>query len=227
MSLKRCGFTALVFATLATLGIGCDVGSLMYFLMPEAREPALLRNLPSDDPKSTPRVVILAWNAMETRAEFIGVEGKLCELLARELKDCAQNNEEKIEFVPQPKVEEFKNRNPNWRSLSLAAIGRRFKADYVVFLEINSMSLYERGSARELFKGRAELTVDVADVNKPDEIPDSETLTAVYPSEARGAIAAGLDTTERVFKQAFLAYLAKRLSWYFSRHPKRDTKFVE
>ena len=43
--------------------------------------------------------------------------------------------------------------------------------DYVIDLEINAVTLYEQGSANTLFRGHAEISIDVVDVHKPAEGP--------------------------------------------------------
>src|SRR5262249_51638579 len=81
---------------------GCDLGSLMYFLMPDAKEPAGIKQLAvsAEDKKAkTPRVVILTWSGLETRAEFVQADRQLADLLGRQLVALAQDNEEKLTVV--------------------------------------------------------------------------------------------------------------------------------
>jgi hypothetical protein len=206
---------------------GCDLGSLMYFLMPDARENAVMKGLAEPkDSKKSPKVVILTYSGLETRAEFVHADRQLADLLGRQLAALAQANEEQLAIVPVRKVEEFKSNRSNWREMDLPAIGRHFQADYVVYLEINSLSLYEKGSANQLFRGRADINITLIDVNNPDETRQ-EPFTCTYPSDARGPVQVGFDANPLQFRQAFLGYVAKRLSWYFSRYPKRDTAFDE
>jgi hypothetical protein len=220
----RRGWLALV-AGAAGAFTGCDMGSLAYFLRPEPRMEARMRCLPSDNEKKVPKVAILTWSAMETRAEFIHADRQLSELLARHITELAKAADEHVAFVPQRKVEELKNNNPNWRSMDMAEIGRRFGADYVVCLEINGLSMYEPGMANQLYRGRANLNVSLTDVNRPDEVMQ-EVFSCTYPSEARGPVPVDLDMSPPQFRQAFLHDVAKRLSWYFARYPKRETYFV-
>ena len=53
-------------------------------------------------------------------------------------------------------------------------IGRNFKADYVVELEVNQISLYEPGSYNTLFRGRCDISMVVIDVHKSSEGPKCE-----------------------------------------------------
>jgi hypothetical protein len=210
------------------LSTGCDAATLAYFFMKDGREDPKIKNLASADPKKIPRVVILTWAGLETRSEFIHADRQLSEMLGRQLTDLAEGNEEKLTIVPSRKVEEYKNNHSNWREKDLAEIGRAFEADYVIYMEINAMSMYETGSGNSLFRGRTQMTLTLVDVKHPDETPAQQPFSCTYPSEAKGAIPAGFDdNTPANFRQQFLAYVAKRLSYYFSKYSKRETWFTE
>lgn len=204
------------------LGAGCDMASLAYFLLPEQQLPAKMRHLASEDKEKTPKVVILTWGGLETRAEFIHADRQLSELLAMHLKRLAEDNGEKLAVVPARKVEEFKNANPNWRGMDLTEIGRRFDADHVIYLEVNSMSLYEFGSANTLLRGRISLNVTLVDAHRPDDPPMQENYTTTYPGDAPGALPVDNEAQKMQFRQAFLNRVARDLSRYFSRCPRQE-----
>jgi hypothetical protein len=210
----------------AALCAGCDFGSLAYFVMPETKEPAELKRLASADKKKEVRAVILTYLALETRAEFIQADRELSERLAKHLRELCEANDEKVTIIPTRRVEEFKNAHPDWIKMDLTEIGRVLRADYVIYLEINSLGLYSKGSMNTMFQGQADISVTVADVNNPDDTPEQKRFSCVYPSDARGPVPVG-DTHPMEFRQAFLNYLAKRLSYYFAPYPKRETYYVE
>src|SRR5262249_37749707 len=105
---------ALVVAGLGLQASGCDLGSMMYFLMEDPRAPATMKALASKDEKKVPRVAILTWAGLETRSEFIHADRQLSDLLAAQLRDLAEGNQEKLTIVPPRKIEEYKNLHPNW-----------------------------------------------------------------------------------------------------------------
>jgi hypothetical protein len=209
------------------LGCGSDMGSMAYFLSPEQRLPAKIKHLASEDKKKTPKVMILTYTGLETRSEFIHADRQLAEMLAKNLEQMAEESKEKLSVVPARKVEDFKNANPNWREMDLTNIGKKFGADYVVYLEINSMSLYETNSLNQLFRGRANLLVSLIDVSKPDETPAQEPYSCTFPSDARGPVPVGLDTNPIQFRQMFLSHMARQLSWYFSNYPRSERRQIE
>jgi len=214
-------FLGCLLGVLSAWGCG-DPKVLTYFLLPETKDPPKLRALTSEDPKKTSRVVILTYMPLETRFELVQADRQLSELLARQLKKQYEEDQVKVEIVPPRKVEEYKNAHPTWKERDLAEVGRDFHADYVVYLEVASLSLYERGSANMVYRGRASISVSVVDVSKPDETPEHKDYTCLYPSETRGGIDWGLDTNEVQFREKFLDYVARELSWYFLPSSTRD-----
>jgi hypothetical protein len=222
---RRCLLTLLA-TVLAGSAAGCDLGSLMYFIMPEAREEAGMRHLASEDPKKVPRVVIFTSMGLETRAEFLQADRQLSELLGKQLHALAAANGEHLAIVPTRQVEQFKNTHPRWRTMDPRDIAQAFNADYLIDLEISSLTLYEHGSGNSLLRGRADLTVTLVDAKNPDDTQVQKDVHCVFP-EAQGPIPAGFDANPMEFRQAFLGHVAKRLSWCFSRYPKRERYFVE
>jgi hypothetical protein len=194
---------------------------MMYFLSPEDKEPAQLKRLASQDKKKEVRVAVLAYSAMETRSEFIHVEHTLAELLARQLAELSNANGEKVVLVSPRLVEEYKNRRPSRRGCDPVEVGKHFKADYVIYLELNGMGLYEPGTYPPMLRGHADIAVTLVDMRDP-EGPERKPFTCVYPGDSRGAIDVSPEMPAGAFREQFLAYLAKRLSWYFAPHPRRD-----
>ena len=142
---RRC-FLVILFAAAAVCA-GCQASTMAYFLFPEAKHEAEMKKLASDDNKEV-RVVILTYMPeLETRPEFIQADRELGEILAKMLRDCCETNSENVTIVNPHKVEEFKSEHPNWQQEpNLAEVGQRFKADYVVYIEIPTLTMYEKGA---------------------------------------------------------------------------------
>jgi hypothetical protein len=213
---------------LATVSAGCDLATLGYFLAPEQRTPPELMNLavPEKSQKDS-RVLILTWSGLEMRTELIHADRELSTMLSKQLVDLAKQNAEKLTVIPSRKIEEYKSTHPNWRAIDQAQIGRHFDADWVIYLELNSLTLYEPQSAGQLFRGRAQMTVSLVDVHHPDDSPQQKAFSTTYPSEARGPVPADLDTNPMAFRQNFMQHVAKSLATYFVHYPKRETYFTE
>ncbi len=225
------GFTrrvalALVIGSVGLI-VGCDAGSLAYFLMPETREPAKMKGLAAEKGKKPTRVVIFTWAGLEMRSEFVNADRQLSDMLADRLVKMAQANKEGLYVTPSRKVTEFKNSHPRWREMDLADVGKQFGADYLIYLEFNRLSMYEPGMANQLLRGRAQMTISLVDVHRPDDSPTQIPFSTVYPTDAHGPVQADLDVNAMEFRQKFIEHMAKSLSYYFSNYPKRETYFTE
>jgi hypothetical protein len=202
---------------------GCNFPTAMYFLMPEAREPAECKRLASEDSKKEVKVVLWPYMSLDPREEFIQADRYLSNQLAEEIRRLSQENREKVTVIKPSLVEQYKSRHPDWQSIDAAKIGHYYNADYVINLEIDKLSLYEP-NAREMYQGYAHIHVSVVDVNHPDD-PQQKEFTDRYPSEVRG----GWDTFDMepsVFREKFLGHIARRLAFYFVDHQKRERMVV-
>src|SRR5438309_474270 len=84
----------------------------------------------------------------------------------------------------------------------LAAIGAWFKVDYVIYVEINELSLYEPGNAQTIYRGKADLSVKLIDVKHPEESAPRKDFTCTYPSEAN-FIPVDEETPPQAFREKF------------------------
>src|SRR5262245_46785495 len=117
---KRVILACLVVALVGTC-TGCINPSLAYFLTPEQRLPAKMQHLASDDRKVEPKIVILAYaGPASTSIDCLHADREISELLGRNLAQLATANDEKLQLLPQRRVEEFKNANPNWKQMGNA-----------------------------------------------------------------------------------------------------------
>lgn len=211
-----------VLCVVAVAGPGCNVLAFPVFVlmgMNSKEDPPC--KLASKDKEKEVQVVILASTGLETRTEFLRVDRELTSLLARHLTQGFKDNKEKVKLVSARKVDQFKDEHPNWKTMDLVKIGDYFDADYVIHLDILSISLYEPRSANQLFFGRAEIDVRVVDVNEPDEDPIFRKVYLTEYPKTRGPIPVG-DGSPTQFKQTFLDHVSRQLSWYFTAHPYDD-----
>jgi hypothetical protein len=202
----------------AAVCTGCNMLSLPFFLMmgmnPKHEPPC---RLASADKNKEVKVVILAYSGLQTQTEFLRVDRELTSRLARQLQQGFKENKEKVTLVSARQVEKYKDEHPNWHAKDLVEIGEHFDADYVIDLDIASLTLYEPGSANQLYRGRAAIAVCVVDVHKPDDDPlFKKPYTCEYPKT--GAVPAG-DGSGPKFRDTFLDHVAKELSWFFTAHP--------
>jgi hypothetical protein len=198
----------------AALTTGCNLPALIYFLSPhgDPREKPELMALEAEEKGKDARVVILAYSGIETRPEFITADRDLTALLTQELQQSFKEDQKRVKIVPAAKVQEFKNNHPDWHT-DLVQVGKHFGADYVIYLEIGSLSMYETGN--QIYHGRADIEVSVVNMRTPDESPSPVQLSCEYPKVKTMPVD---DTPPRTFYMLFMKYVAKHLSWYFIPH---------
>jgi hypothetical protein len=215
---QMCSAALLLWAAVTT---GCSPSSF-YFFLPEDRCDPELHRLTTADQKKEVRVVILTYsNKLETRPELMGAERDLAQAFAAKLREGCETNNERVVIVNPRKVEEFKSAHPGWSEADLNEVGRHFKAEYVIYLEINRLSLFNKADMNTQYKGHTEISVSLVDVEKPDNGPERKEFVCSYPSDAK-AIPVDADNPISQFREAFFAHIAKKLSWYFTEHLPRE-----
>src|SRR5262249_6332060 len=146
--------------------------SLAWFLYPGGdmrQDPELAKLTPQEKGKPV-KIAVIAYSSGPVSSEFVTAERDLAGQLSQQLFQSFKDDKQAVSVVPGSKIQEFKDDHPGWkRSMGLKEIAQYFKVDYLIYLEIDSLSLYETGSQKTLFYGRTNITVSVLDVNKPDE----------------------------------------------------------
>jgi hypothetical protein len=221
--LHRRGFLLGLCST--AVAVGCNFPGNMYFLMPEAKEPAEYKRLADENKKKEVKVVIWTYAPLETREEFVQVDRQLAESLAKHINEMSKENSEKVTVIPPRKVDGYKNEHPNWTSIDPEQVGRYFQADYVINVEIDRLSLYEPNTHEMFLRGRGQFVVKLVDVKHPDESPRSKHFPYTYPNEVR--IVDGSDMDRFGFRDVYLDHAAKHLAYLFVDHPMRDRRLSD
>lgn len=202
---------------------GCNMLSVPYFLFmaPEPKIEAEIGKVSSADKKKINKVLILTYMKLDLRPEFLQADREIAFYLEKHLKELTTANKEKITIVSPRKVEDYKNQHPDWQDKEVSDIGKHFKADAVVYIEVNSLSLYEQGSGGTLYRGKGDLTISLVDVNHPDESRPPQPFSTSYPREAK-MIFTPNDKSPAEFRASFLEYLGRRIAWKFTARPTAD-----
>jgi hypothetical protein len=208
--------------------MGCNLISLPFFLFgPEPKVPPKFHELTAKEKDRKNRVVILTLTGLETRPELSGADRELTSKLAKYLLENSKANDEKLAVVPPTQIDKFKSDNPNWRTLDFKDdIGKKFNADYVIVLEVRSLSLYQSGSGNQLFRGRANISVTLINCFEEEGATDKTEFVKEFPTENKGEIDIDAMTVSQ-FREQFIDYIAKNLSWYFTAHPTADQYLCE
>lgn len=158
---------------LATLAIGCNPITTAAFLLQGERKIATDMPLrphfdANGEAKSDIKIAILCQTPGNVPLEFAGFDRQLASLLAKKFPEifAANGCKEKIKVLPQGALDQFFAAHPQARIMNPADIGRQIGADYVFDITISGLQMYEPGSARHMYQGRADVNVDVYDATR-------------------------------------------------------------
>lgn len=213
--------SGLMLGAALALFAGCNVLSVPFFLFgPEPKIDPTLKKIASDEKNKEVKVVIVTYLGADIRPETSRADRELNDLLAQQLKEGFKENDEKVTVISPRKVVEFQNQHPDWKSsMDPEEIGKHFGADYVIYLEIEELSLLKKNSLNQLYQGQARIAVSLLDVKDHENSTLPKEFECTYPNEAKGGVVmVEPGTSHAGFRQAFLTDVAKRLSWYFTAH---------
>jgi hypothetical protein len=157
------------------------------------------------------RVVIIAThNDIDDSAMFRDAKDVLTRQLISQMEGRFTEHKDKVKLVPSSKVQADLNNHPDWATQSKREIGRHFNADYVIFLEMGPMGMYEKGSNFLLYRGNVNIRIAVVDVyqDEGDGLIYEKYYTCTYPQhgpEDAGCLSAAQ------FRCRFLEHIVKDL----------------
>jgi hypothetical protein len=204
------------------MSTGCNIFYLPILLFgPEPTIPPEMKQLGAKDKRNEITILVLTYAGPETRPEFIKFDRDLAAVVADEMRKTFKDNGDQIKVVSPSKVEKFKQEHLNWQAMEPAEIGKRFDADWVIYVEVDNetLALYEKGSARELFRAHADYSVSLINV-RDAEAKQQKQFSYTYPGEAKALPAS--DSTALLFKQKFLEQIARKVTGCVTARPTKD-----
>jgi hypothetical protein len=203
---------------LAVCNSGCNLLSLPFFIFgPEPKVEAELKLASADKDKKVRVAVLASSTDLEVRDQLARVDRDLAVLVTKRLNDLCKYNDEKVRAIPSNVVERYKNEHlAGDQPLDLLRVGEDLKVDYVIYLEVTALTLYEKGSSNQLYHGNADVKVSLVNVHKPDDPPEVRYFNREYPTSP---ISTFDMPNAMAFRQKFLDHVAERISWYFTAHP--------
>lgn len=219
MSRSRTGRWArrAVWGTFAVVcAIGCNPLHTIGFLThKDVKVPAEAPLEFKDGPKKKKEEVVVALFVSQGSGqspEFAGAEAVLASEICKKLPELAKENKQKVVVVAPKDVNKFKYENPNWKFMHPTAWGMKLKADFVLDIHLDRMNMFQPGSQNNLYEGRADVTVDMYDVDAgPVEAKHSYVHTFAYPKTGfRDATAKPVTA----FRREFLEQLAIEVCHY-------------
>ncbi|MBI2803493.1 MAG: hypothetical protein HYX68_00740 [Planctomycetes bacterium] len=217
----------LVLAGLAGLSIGCNPQSLSMLLMPfqdtniQPEWPLFKKN------KELTLVILANFAKGEDRADLRPAATELADELVTAFRQRCEANSHKIKIVPNLEV---RAKQLNLGSDALrrpVELGEQFKADYVLDLTINSISLYAKGYHPLMFRGQTDININLYKVKGKDG--ETRVFTKEFrrafpnnslPMDASSISAAG-------FRQLFVRKTAHDIAKIFLAYPPEERHMME
>ena len=218
---RRCRWIILLVGPIV-LGIGCSPATLGFLLMPFTDNRIQPTFKLAQKNKEVTVVLLSDFAYREHRPDFLSFDRDLAERFAGHLRKRFQENKDKIKIVPQSQVRAYLAKQRDEDLFSKQELGRHFKADYVIAMEINSIGLHEKGSSNMLLRGALDMSVTVHDVHQPDGegvVFEKENHQWLYPTP--GAEDAG-NVSIGFFRSKFLDHVARDLTRWFAAYPMEE-----
>jgi hypothetical protein len=205
----RWRLAALVLGSIV-LSIGCSPFMLVPFLWPEGKTPPPCP-LADSAKKESAIVVMASFTTLPDRPEIMNADQQLAEILIEALQKRFAEEKLKVKIIPHYMVQNYQNKTEFPETPY--DVGKHFQVDKVVSLEVGNLSLYQKGG-RQLFLGRAEITVVATDIHQPRETSRIWQKEYITTWPRTGEIMAD-DGNPAQFRGGFLDHIAKDMTRYF------------
>lgn len=212
---------AAVWGTLiAVLSFGCNPLQMIAFMMHKDDKMPARCPLPqkideeTGKKKENVKVAVFCTFSHTPPIDFASADRELAALIVKRFPEVhkASGNKDKIEFISTSEVDKFKMANPNWKAMHPSIWGKKLGVDYVIEYTLSGMQLYQPATRNQIYEGRAEVTIDVYDTDKPGEAPKHSTMHGYsYP---KGMVRDASAVPATRFKQMYLENLSVELIQY-------------
>lgn len=209
-----------VLLSFIVFNIGCSPIIFMNFLLSPFMDDKVEPVCRLSEKDKEVKIVIAAHHANLELSEVKFMHQEVARRLGQLLEQRFKENKEKGKIVPATLVQSYQASHTGY--ISPQDIGKHFKADYVILLELDNLGLFEKGSRDQLYRGHAEIQVKVFDMRKPAE--EYEKYDKVkrwdYPSVQR--FIERSDMSPEQFRGQFVERICKDLARDFVAHPPRE-----
>jgi hypothetical protein len=175
-------------AFFGVMSIGCNpISTLGFIFRDEQKVKATIPLKPHLDAKGEVledvKVVLLCTIPGGGSLDFAGADRELISLVSQRfpMMLAANGVKDNIKVVPTVQVDKFKASHPQWKALNPSVMGRQMGVDYVIDITIGGLQIYEPGSNKQIYQGKAEVNVDVYDCTKKSGEPLNHVFQISYP----------------------------------------------
>lgn len=186
---------------------GCSQFMILSYLLhgPPTIEPDFDSETKLSLSKPDTTVAIVGYAPTEVQWKFPQIDDQVSTAVAYRL---GQNH---IKMIDPAYVRSWTDQHPDWEQPS--EIGKAFKADYVIEVEIAAYSLYE-GTSTTLYRGRTEANVHVVKMEEDGtgERIYSKALNFEFPTQVPRS---SYEQSLQDFQKEYLSRLSERIGFLF------------
>jgi hypothetical protein len=205
------------------LGLGCNplLAPFQLFNMGDGHRPSefeFYEKAKKAKHKDEITVAVLCYPGRTLAPEFIGSEQEIAKMFTIQVKAAFDSNKEKVKLVLLSDVEKFKRNHEDWKEMEASDICKYLKADYLIDMELASLSLYEPRSNQQLYRGQVRVNVKISDCDKnADDLFPAKPFEHQYPLGDQPIDASSVSPD--AFRQKFFAKIATGLTRLFTGIP--------
>lgn len=205
---SRGNIALLALALAAVLATGC-LKEILFFGYLVGGPPSVEPDFDKETKKSLTdhgvRVAVVCYAPTKLKL----LDEKVDEVIAKHVAYKLRQNQ--IMVIRPALVQEWLDEHPEWETP--VEIGEAFKTKYVIFIDLQKYSLYEKGS-QTLMRGRAEAVLTVWEL---DDMGDGERIyrrevKSVYPLAVPRST---YETSYSKFRKEFLDRVSRDIGWKF------------
>jgi hypothetical protein len=202
--------------------IGCNpITTLAFLTHKDVKVPAECPLTYKEGPKKDKEEIVVALFVSQGTGqsyEFAGADTALANEIIKKLPEMVKETKQKqkLTVLSTAQVNKFKMKNPNWKLMHPSERAKLLGADFVMEIHLEKMNLYQPGSQQSLYEGRADVTVDVYDVE--DGATDPKHTYAHGFAYPKTGFRDASSKPASAFRREFLETLAVELCRYHVEH---------
>jgi hypothetical protein len=217
-------WAAVILAGLVS-SIGCQqpISTLAWLTAPDGNSmPPKLCSLSIKDKETKVLILAAHEDPVGMNLAFQSAPRDLSRKLGQLLEQRYKEGGDKVKVISLSKVFSYMDEHSEWIMESKRDLGKHFGADFVIFMELGKMTLYETGSHNGLYRGKAGIRLSVYDVSQEDgdELIKEEVYNCEYP-KAGPEDASAMPPAH--FHMKFLDQITRDLAEYFAPFPSDET----
>ena len=213
---------------LAWVSIGCNPQFLSMALMPfnDGRIPPEYKLFAAD--KELTLAIMTNFARPETDPDLQAADADFAEQVAAAFQQRCKENKHKVKIVPYAQVRSQQLKQQlGGGVLSPVDLGKTLKADFVLDLTINSLSLYEKNYHPQMYRGKADVAINLYKVEVKDESHKvfGKEFRRIHPRDS-GPIDAG-SFSASAYRTLFLGKVASDVSKMFIAYDDKEKHVME